>query len=136
MKKFVIGIFAIIFFASCSKNDAVVAPEQPKTQDIFFKDGNISVANMKAANSGKAINISFVTLYETNITKIEVMSGITTSNLSKIYERNVSSMSNQAKAYYVTDAAPKAQVMYYAIRYTLQNGDWAMSPVYKYISQN
>jgi hypothetical protein len=91
---------------------------------------------MKAANNGKAINVSFVTLYETNITKIEVLSGITTSNLCKIYEKNVSSMSNQAKAYNVIDAEPRAQVMYYTIRYTLQNGDWAMSPVYRYISQN
>lgn len=137
MKNFVIGFFAIVFFASCSKNSDGVAPEQPLTsENIFFRDANISVADMKVLNNGKPINISFITRYEINIVKIEVMGGITTSNLYKIYQRNISAASNQVKTYNVTDAAPAGQVMYYAIRYTLHNGDWAMTPAFKYISQN
>ncbi len=135
MLKFVIGSLFIICLASCSKSDSVITPVETAEVTpaaVFFKDGNISVANLSIAKTEIGIQVSFITLYEKNITNIEVLSGITTSTLCTVFNQKCGAARTTSTTYTMMDS-PKAPVMYYAIRYTMANGDWAMSPIQKFV---
>ena len=78
MKKFVSAVIIIVFLASCSKSD-IVTPQQPEETvaagDVFYKDANVAIANVKATVSGDNVKFQFTSLYEKNVAKVEVMSG-------------------------------------------------------------
>lgn len=119
--------------ASCSKKNDVLEPVQEQTTtSSFFRDANLAVASMTAANASGKVQINFTTVYEKNIAKIEVMAGDSPNYLCSIFESAPNGNSTQSKSYTVTDNAPKAQTMYYMIRYTLTNGDWGYTNVIKF----
>jgi len=119
--------------ASCSKkNDVIEAVQEQTANSSFFRDANLAIANMVASNSNGKVQINFTTVYEKNITKIEVMAGDSPNYLCSIYESAPTGNSSQAKAYSVIDATPKATTMYYMIRYSLANGDWGYTSVLKF----
>ena len=133
MKKVLSAIAVIVLMASCSKKNDVIDPLQEQaTSSSFFRDANLAVASMTAANASGKVQINFTTVYEKNISKIEVMAGDSPNYLCSIYENVSNGNSTQSKSYFVTDNAPKAQTMYYMIRYTLANGDWGYTNVIKF----
>jgi len=133
MKKLFGLLLTIILFTSCSKSDNFVAPTEETTNQFFFKDANLAIPSIVAtANTGSSINIDFSTLYEKNITKIELMSGETPNYLCAIFTVNININSSQLKNYHVVDTNPKSSTMYYMVRYTLANGDWGYTNVLKF----
>lgn len=132
MKKVFSVIAVVVFMTSCSKNNDVIAPVEQTTTSSFFRDANLAIASMVASNASGKVQINFTTVYEKNITKIEVMAGDSPSYLCSIYESVPTGNSSQAKSYIVLDNAPKATTMYYMIRYSLANGDWGYTNVLKF----
>ncbi len=119
--------------ASCSKkNDVIELVQEQTTSSSFFRDANLAIASMVASNASGKVQINFTTVYEKNITKIEVMAGDSPNYLCSIYQSVPTGNSTQSKSYTVIDSAPKAQTMYYMIRYSLANGDWGYTNVLKF----
>ncbi len=131
--KSVLGVFLFftaVITTSCSKQ-AAIPEEQQNAAQLFFKDANIAVANMKAVqNTQSSIQVSFSTLYENNIQKIELMSGCTSTTLCSIYVTGINGNSSKSKVYSFDDTHLKGKTMYYMIRYTTTNGDWGYTPLY------
>lgn len=129
--KSVLGVFLFsIVIVSCSKQAS--APQTPagNVPSIFYRDNNIAVADMKATETDKSnVAISFSTLYENAISKIEIMSGNSTSTLCTIYVTNIKGSSEKTKNYTFNDDHLKGSTMYYMIRYTSEKGDWGYTPL-------
>lgn len=135
MKKIVQLVIVAILFASCSKQNDIVEPLEPTgVNQLFFKDNNLAVYSIKAATvtSSNGNKIDFSTLYEKNITKLELMSGETPNYLCAIHTVNITANSTQLKNYSVVEDKPKSGTMYYMIRYSLANGDWGYTNVLKF----
>jgi hypothetical protein len=134
MKKILPLIIAITVFASCSKEASVIEPtDSTSINQLFFKDNNLAVYSISAGIGTTTSNkIDFSTLYEKNITKLELMSGETPNYLCAIYSANLSANSSQLKNYSVVENNPKGNTMYYMIRYSLANGDWGYTNVLKF----
>ncbi|HWB28453.1 MAG TPA: hypothetical protein VG738_23435 [Chitinophagaceae bacterium] len=127
MKSLIAVLSLSVILVSCSKQ-AQVIPQN--TQKIFYKDGNIAVSSMTAVlKDANTVTVSFATMYETNISKIELMSGSTENQLCTIDEMSVTTNSNQPVNYAVDDTNLKGSTMYYMLRYTLTNGDWGFTPL-------
>ncbi|HNE93670.1 MAG TPA: hypothetical protein PKZ66_06090, partial [Chitinophagaceae bacterium] len=82
--------------------------------------------------NSNSIQIDFSTLYEKNISKIEIMSGETPNYLCAVYTVNLTINSAQLKNYSVTDSKTSSSTAYYMIKYTLNNGDFGFTNVIKY----
>ncbi|MBX2931631.1 MAG: hypothetical protein KF781_06790 [Chitinophagaceae bacterium] len=133
MKKLFGLLLTIILFTSCTKQDNFIAPTEDNNSQLFFKDANLAVRSILAtASTNASIKIDFSTLYEKNITKIELMSGETPNYLCAIYTVNITINSSQLKNYSTIEDNPKSQTMYYMIRYTLANGDWGYTNILKF----
>ena len=134
MKKILQLVIVAILFASCSKQNDIIEPLEPTgVNQLFFKDNNLAVYSIKAvAATGNNNKIDFSTLYEKNITKLELMSGETPNYLCAIHTVNLSANSTQLKNYSVVEDKPKSGTMYYMIRYSLANGDWGYTNVLKF----
>lgn len=135
MKKFLQFTLLLVLFTSCSKQNDLVEPASDVTiaNQLFFQDVNLAVYAIKASNNNSTgVKIDFSTLYEKNISKLELMSGETPNYLCAIHTENLSANSTQLKSYRVIDANPKASTMYYMIRYSLKNGDWGYTNVLKF----
>ena len=127
----------IVLMASCSKkNDVIVPTQEQSNSSSFFRDANLAIASMLPTNVNGKVQIDFTTVYEKNITKIEVMAGDSPNYLCSIYQNVPTCNSSQTKSYIVTDNNPKAQTMYYMIRYSLANGDWGYTNVVKFLRGN
>ena len=123
-----------VLVISCTKKD-VVTPVTvvQEIEAMVYEDANISVRDFKAQQTENAeITVSFTTLYEKNITKIEVMSGITEDRLCTIYKVDKTGNSSQTLHYAFSDADIESSAIYYMIRYTLNDGNWGYTSVYKY----
>ena len=128
MKSLIAVLSLSVILISCSKQ-ALVVPQNTQTQ-LFYKDGNIAVSEMKAVQKdASTVTVSFATLYETNIQKIEIMSGNTTTQLCTIGELDVPGNSDKPANYTIEDTNLKGQTMYYMLRYTLTTGDWGYTPL-------
>ncbi len=128
MKPLIAALSLTLFLVSCSKEAAVIP--QSTQQQLFYKDGNIAVADMAAVQTNATtVTVRFATLYETNIQKIELMSGTTTTQLCTISELDVTGNTNRTANYSVDDTNLKGKTMYYMLRYTLTTGDWGYTPL-------
>lgn len=128
MKSIIAVISLTVFLVSCSKESLVVP--QSTQQQLFYKDGNIAVSEMAAVQTNAStVTVRFATLYETNVQKIEVMSGNTTTQLCTIGELDVTGNSSKAVTYSVDDTKLTGKTMYYMLRYTLTTGDWGYTPL-------
>jgi hypothetical protein len=131
--KNLLAAFVIIFsLASCSKQAPVAdTTVSPSTSTLFFKDANLTIRSFTAATAGNYVQLNMVTLSESNISKLEIMSGETPNTLCSIYT-TAGKNSQQEQTYNITDKSVKGNTMYYMIRYTLQNGDWGYTGLVKY----
>lgn len=127
MKPIIAVLSLTMFLVSCSK-EALVVPQT--TSQLFYKDGNIAVSSMQAVQTNPSVvTVNFATLYEKNISKIEVMSGVTTTQLCTIGELDLTGNTSTTTSYSVNDTNIKGNVEYYMLRYTLTNGDWGYTPL-------
>ena len=131
-------IFALLLtlIVSCTKESVTAAATAnqsfaPNTA-VAYKDNSISVADFKAQPGNRNIKVSFTTLYEKNIVKLEVLKGLTANHLCSIYTQQVTANSYSSINYSTGDVNDaKATVIYYMIKYTLVNGDWGYTPVFQ-----
>jgi len=131
MKKFVSAVFAIVILASCSKSDVVV-PKQEEPANLFYKDANVAISDVKGIGVGNNIKFEFSSLYEKNVVKMELMSGPYENMLCFIHEENIPSISLQKKSYAVTELNANTASRFYVIKYTLKDGGWVITPAFKY----
>jgi hypothetical protein len=135
MKKFVSAVLIIMTLASCSKNDLVTPAQQEEpvvTGNVFYKDANVAIANVKATPSGDNVKFSFTSLYEKNVAKVEVMSGPYENMLCFFYAETLASVSNSTKKYVVTENGAAAGIRFYVIKYTMKSGAWIMTPAFRF----
>jgi hypothetical protein len=132
MKKLGFLLFVPFFIISCTKQEVVAPQEKIEASEFLYRDANIYVESFKVEQSKTELNIHFKTLYEKNIKKIEVMSGATESKLCSIYEVLRDQNSIKVSDYNFSTSAPNSSVSYYMIRYTLNNGDWGYTSLYKH----
>ncbi len=62
-------------------------------------------------------------------TSLEILRGVSRTNLCSIYKTNGSGTST-AVIQYATNDAQTAPVLYYIVKYTLQDGDWGYTPIF------
>lgn len=129
--KSVLGVlFVSITIFSCSKQAVLPSRPDDNSPKIFYRDANITVADMKGVqNSKSSITVSFSTLNESGINKLEIMSGSTTSTLCTIYVTPVEESTTETKTYSFEDTHLKGATMYYMIRYTSSKGNWGYTPL-------
>jgi hypothetical protein len=133
MKKYVSAVIALFILASCSKAD-VVAP-QPVEQaatNMFYKDANVAISDIKGTTVGNGVKLQFNSLYEKNVVKMELMSGPYENMLCFIHEETIAANSFQKKSYAVTEANANSNTRYYVIKYTLRDGGWVLTPAFKH----
>lgn len=133
MKKFLSVLAAILILSSCSKkSDLVEIPMEATFANNFFKDAHLSVTFIELSTVSGKVKVDFGTAYEKGITNIELLAGDSPNYLCVISTSTNSADSYQLKSYSVVDTAPKARIMYYALRYTLPNGDMVYSNTFKF----
>lgn len=115
----------------------MVTPQQQEEEivvsgNIFYKDANVAIANVKAAPSGSDVKFEFTSLYEKNVARVEVMSGPYENMLCFFYAQAISVTSNNAKKYVVTENGAATGIRFYVIKYTLRSGAWIMTPAFRY----
>ncbi len=131
MKKNLFAVIAIVAFASCSQKD-VTEPEPQVTGNVFYKDANVAIADVKALGQGNALKLQFSSLYEKNVAKMEIMSGPYENMLCFIHEEPIPTNSLQRKNYNITEDNGNTSNRYYVIKYTLKSGGWILTPAFKY----
>ena len=76
--------------------------------------------------------MTFTTLYEKNIVKLEILRGVTANNLCSIFKQEVSADSYAVIKYSTLDQDNNTgDAVYYMVKYTLTNGDWGYTPVFQ-----
>ena len=129
MKKFVFVFFTGIFLVSCSKKD--VSTPGAANQNVFFKNASVEVENLHASQvSGTAVAVSFLTVYETNIKRIELMSSASPNTFCAIQGIDTESNSQTLKQYSFQDTNIKGETMYYLLRFEDSLGNWTYSDYY------
>jgi len=134
--KFFLPALLLILLTSCTKEPlsvpGAVTQNLAAITAVAYKDNSISIIDFKAQQGSGAIQVKFTTLYEKNIVKLEILRGLTENNLCSIYKQDVNSDSNAAIQYYTSDSSNNNEpAIYYMIKYTLANGDWGYTPVFK-----
>lgn len=126
MKKFFVIIVTFVSLVSCTKQ--VASLPGADNQNTFFKNANIAVENMTAkATATSTVTISFSTLFENNISRIELMSGTNTNNFCAIKSVDITGASSAQRNYSFTDANAKGSTMYYLLRFEDSYGNWTYS---------
>lgn len=134
MKKIIGFLFAIVLFTSCSKQDNFIEPNNSSSNNqLFYRDAHLAIQSFTVSNTNtSAVQVDFSTLYEKNISKIEIMSGETPNYLCAIYTVNLTINSAQLKSYSFADTKTSSSTAYYMIKYTLTNGDFGFTNVLKF----
>lgn len=136
MKKY-LPLLLLIVLVACEKQPVttptiVANPELVANAVVAFKDNNISVTNFKAQPADNGVTVSFTTLYQKNIVRLEVLRGLTDNSLCSIFAQPVGGDSFSATTYTTRDKNDyQASEMYYMIKYTLATGDWGYTSVFK-----
>jgi hypothetical protein len=129
MRKLVFILLTGVGLVSCSKKD--VSPPGAANQNIFYKDANVSVENLNVAQTDPGvITVSFSTLYEKDVKRIEVMSSANTNTFCTSEGINTTGNSSSAKEYSFQDTNIKGSTMYYMLRFENNLGEWSYSPYY------
>lgn len=133
MKKYVSAVIALIVLVSCSKSD-VIAPKEAQSAsgEVFYKDANVAISDIKGTTIGNGVKLQFNSLYEKNVVKMELMSGPYENMLCFIHEESIATNSLQKKAYAVTEANAGSSTRFYVIKYTLKDGGWILTPAFKH----
>ena len=129
MKKYLSIILTGVIFVSCSKKE--ISAPGAANQNIFYKDANVAVQNLQASQTTSGtVTVSFSTAYETNITRIELMSSASTSSFCTTQGVNTSGNSASLKNYSFQDSNLKGSTMYYMLRFENNSGQWTYSDYY------
>lgn len=134
--KFFFTALLIMMLNSCTKG-MLAAPKSLNqniavNNTVSYQDNSISIVDFKAGLDNNAINVTFTTLYEKNIVKLEILRGLTINNLCSIYKQDVSTDSYSATKYSILDKENyNIDAIYYIVKYTLANGDWGYTPVFQ-----
>jgi Tfp pilus assembly protein PilV len=126
MKKFFVIMVTVSGLISCSKQ--VSAPQEAAIQNTFFQNANVAVQDMAAKPTApNTVTISFTTLFQNNISRIELMSGTTANNFCSAQSVNITGNSSAKKNYSFTDENVKGSTMYYLLRFKNNDGNYAYS---------
>ena len=126
MKKFFVIIATVISLVSCSKQ--VSTPQGAVNQNIFFQNADVTVENMIIQPAAvNLISISFSTVGEKNISRIELMSSASPNTFCTAQAIDVTGNSAAKKTYSFSDANVKGNTMYYLLRFKNNDGDWVYS---------
>lgn len=129
MKKLIFVFVTGLFLVSCSNKE--VSSPGAANQSVFFKNANVLVENLQATQvSSDAVSLSFSTVYENNIRRIELMSGATPSTFCSIEGENVDGNSASVQAHSFQDTNLKGSTMYYMLRFEDNLGNWTYSNYY------
>lgn len=131
MKKFVFAVVMLIALSSCGNKD-VIAPAVADAGKVFYKDANVSIADVKGVPVGSNVKFQFSSLYEKEVVKMELMSGPYENMLCFIHEETIQGNSHQKKSYTFTEANANTGDRFYVIKYTLKSGGWVLTPTFKY----
>src|SRR5687768_11682101 len=103
MKKLLTAL-VILLSVACSKEQ--IAPvEQQQAPQVFFKDENVSVVDVKASQTGsRQVTLKFSTEYEKNLQSVEVYSGESMSLLCRIYDAPKTVTSSKATSYNILES--------------------------------
>ena len=127
MKKFFVIILTSLSLVSCTKN--VSTPLGAANQNMFFKNANVAVNNMVVTpTASNSVIINFSTVFENNISRIELMSSASISTFCTSQGIDVTSNSTVKKNYSFSDSNLKGSTMYYMLRFKDNNGNWTYSP--------
>ncbi len=132
MKNSLSALFLVcVVFLSCTKEN--VSPSSAASiqtsSAISFTSNNISILNFKAQESSNQIKIGFTTSFQKDVQSLEILRGVSRTNLCSIY-KTTGSGSSTAVTQYVTNDTQSAPVLYYIVKYTLQDGDWGYTPIF------
>ena len=129
MKKLVFILLTGVGLVSCSKKD--VSSPGAANQNIFYQDANVAVENLHAVQTDPGvITVSFSTLYEKDVTRIEVMSSANTNTFCTSQGVSTTGNSSSIKEYSFQDTNIKGSTMYYMLRFENNLGEWSYSPYY------
>lgn len=120
-----------LLFLSCTKEKAAspAAASIQTSSPVSFTSNNIAIQNFKAQETNNQITVGFSTTFQKEIKSLEILKGESRSNLCSIYKTNGSGTST-AVIQYTTNDSQTAPVLYYIVKYTLQNGDWGYTSVF------
>ncbi len=123
--------FICVLFLSCTKENATspAAASIQTSSPVSFSSNNISIQNFKAQETSSQINVGFTTLFQKDVQSLEILRGVSRTNLCSIYKTSGSGTSTSV-IQYATDDAQTAPVLYYIVKYTLQDGDWGYTPIF------
>ncbi len=134
--KIILPALLLVLLTSCTKN--TLTPPKTGGQNfaantvVTYKDNSISVVNFKAQPDSNGIKVTFTTMYVKQIVRLEILRGFTDNNLCSIYRQGVNADSYSATEYRTSDTNDhKHAAIYYMVKYTLANGDWGYTPVFK-----
>lgn len=124
-------LFTCILFLSCTKENATspAAASIQTSSPVSFTSNNISIQNFKAQGASNQINVGFTTSFQRDVQSLEILRGESRTNLCSIYKTNGSGNST-AVIQYATNDTQTASVLYYIVKYTLQDGDWGYTPIF------
>src|SRR4051812_35774790 len=134
--KNLIPALLLILFITCTKK-TLTEPKSINTDivantTVSYKNSNIIIVDFKAQQDSRGIIVTFTTLYEKNIVRLEILKGPTANNLCSIYKQEVSTDSDSVNKYSTSDQNnDNVNTMYYMVKYTLTKGDWGYTPVFK-----
>ena len=129
MKKLIFVFFAGIYLMSCSKKDIEVPGAA--NQNVFFKNTNVEIENLKTSQEvSNAVTVSFATLYENGVQRIELMSSNNETTFCTVDGVNIDNNSQALKLYSFEDAHLKGKTMYYMLRFRDNAGNWTYSNYY------
>jgi hypothetical protein len=131
MKKYVLGLMIAISFMACSKHEEERDRNCIDLKAEFFKNANLAIGSITVTQTAGVATINYNTLYEKNITKLELMGGETSNSLCTINTQNITGNSLQTKNYTVATTLT-TNGAYYMFKYTLVNGDWGYTGLYKF----
>ncbi len=131
MKKCVLVLVIAIAFTACRKHEEEKNGSCIPLNTEFFKNANLAIGTIQATQSAGLTTVNYNTLYEKNIAKLELMSGEKSTTLCTISTQTLTSNSVTTKNYSVTSTST-GNIVYYIFRYTLTNGDWGYTGLYKF----
>ena len=133
MKKIGFLLVMPLLMMACSKQDVVAPQNATELSSFVYQDTNISISGLQVEKKqDEQVEVWFSTMYEKSIKKIEVMHGETQNQLCSVYAVTKTTNSLSLLKYSFSTAAPKNVTSYYMVRFTLTNGNWGYTPLYKY----
>jgi hypothetical protein len=134
--KNLIPALLLVLIVACTK-ETLTEPKSINTNiaantTVSYKSSSITIVDFKAQQESRGINVTFTTLYEKNIVRLEILKGLTANNLCSIYKQEISTNSDLATNYSTSDQNNEnVNTIYYMVKYTLTDGDWGYTPVFK-----